>query len=170
MNLSFSIETKEGDEYRVAVIEAHIDWLSAPMRQMLAATHLQIGEILVERIRGEHCTSRMVLHEIANGLANMFADNRNLILYYFCDDMEPIPFRNIKGKNQYLSPQEYRSVLFCRMFDGYMKSHQVERIHNIPIVIEGDSYKQFLHLIARDAHLQLVHDLSNEIKEVWGKR
>lgn len=170
MDLSFSIKTKEGDEYLIAVSDVDITLLSTDIQKMLLKHNLQIGEIIIDRKKGDQCTGRKVLHKIANELANIFAENQNLILYYFCDDINPIPNRNSKGKNKDLSPQEYRSRLFSKLFEGYIKSHQVIGIYNYPIIFEGEGYKDFVHLIARASHKEFVTTLCKDINTVWGKR
>lgn len=170
MDLSFSIETQKGDEYLVAVIDADVMPLSADIQQMLLKHNLQIGEIIIDRRKGNQYTDRKVLHKIANELANIFAENQNLILYYFCDDITPIPNRNIKGENKDLSPQEYRSRLFSKLFEGYKKSHQVIGINDYPIILDGEGYKEFVHLIARSSHKDFVLAVRNDINNGWGKR
>lgn len=169
MEISFNIQTKEGDEYIIAVTDADISPLSEDIKQMLLEYHLQIGEIIIDRKKGDHCTGRKVLHKIANELANIFAENQDLILYYFCDDTNPIPNRNIKGQNKDLSSQEYRSRLFSKLFEGYKKSHQVTGINDYPIIIDGEGYKEFVHLIARSSHKEFVLAVRNDIKIGWGK-
>lgn len=89
--------------------------------------------------------------------------------YYSCDDMNPIPSRNTKGANKNLSVQEYRSRLFSYMFDTYMISHQVSGFSNTPIIINGEGYKQFMHLIARDSHQSIVDLIKADVLEGWGK-
>ena len=106
---------------------------------------------------------------ITGKIADLFAENENLILYYSCDDMNPIPSRNTKGANKDLSVQEYRSNLFTHMFNSYMLSHQVSGISNTPIIIKGEGYTQYMHLIARDKHRSIVDLVKEDIIEGWGK-
>lgn len=91
MEISFNIQTQEGDEYIIAVADADITPLSEDIKQMLLEYHLQIGEIIIDRKKGDHCTGRKVLHKIANELANIFAENQDLILYYFAMIQIPSP-------------------------------------------------------------------------------
>ena len=83
--------------------------------------------------------------------------------------MNPIPSRNIKGANKNLSVQEYRSRLFSYMFDSYMESHQVSGFSNTPIIINGDGYRLFMHLIARSKHQSIVDVIKDDVLEGWGK-
>ncbi len=106
------IQTQDGDKYVLSVIDADITLLSDDIQQMLSDNNLQIGEIIIERTAGKQYTCYKVLYQIATWLAGIFAQHQGLILYYLCDDMNPIPNQNTKGKNKDLSPQEYRSSLF----------------------------------------------------------
>ncbi|WP_314712332.1 hypothetical protein [Prevotella pallens] len=163
------IQTQEGDEYILSVNDVDITMLSDDIQQMLLNNNLQIGEIIIERTAGKQYTCYKVLYQIATWLASIFAQHQGLILYYLCDDMNSIPNRNTKGKNKDLSPQEYRSRLFSKLFEGYKKSHQVVGISDYPIIIEGEGYKKFIHLIARASHKKHVLNMSNYINAVWGK-
>jgi hypothetical protein len=42
-----------------------------------------------------------------------------------------------------------------------MESHHVSGFSNTPIIINGDGYKQFMHLIARNKHQAFVDMIDN---------
>lgn len=169
MNYSFSISTKHGDEYRIMLIDADISVLADNVQEVICNNCVDISEIMIERVNGGESTAQEVLHAITGRVADLFAENENLILYYSCDDMNPIPSRNMKGANKELSVQEYRSTLFSHIFDTYMYSHQVSGISNTPIIIRGEGYAQFMHLIAREKHQNVVDIIKNDVILGWGK-
>lgn len=169
MNYSFNISTRKGDEYRIMLSDADVSMLAQKVRDTLVDNNIDISEIFIDRIRGGESTAQEVLHAITGRIADLFAENVNLILYYSCDDMNPIPSRNTKSANKVLSVQEYRSKLFSHIFDSYMVSHQVSGFSNTPIIIDGEGYKQFMHLIARDKHQSIVDIIKNDVLEGWGK-
>lgn len=169
MNYSFSISTKHGDEYRIMLIDADISLLSDNVQEAICNNCVDVSEIMIERISGGDSTAQEVLHAITGRVADLFAENENLILYYSCDDMNPIPSRNMKGANKELSVQEYRSTLFSHIFDTYMYSHQVSGISNTPIIIKGEGYAQFMHLIAREKHQNVVDIIKDDVILGWGK-
>ena len=169
MNYSFFISTRNGDEYRVMLSDADVSMLAQQVRDILITNDIDISEIIIDRLKGGESTAQEVLHAITGRIADLFADNGNLILYYSCDDMNPIPSRNTKGSNKELSVQEYRSKLFSHIFDSYMVSHQVSGFTNTPIIICGEGYSQFMHLIARDKHQSIVDSIKNDVLEGWGK-
>ena len=169
MNYSFSISTRKGDEYRIIFVDADVSMLAKEVRDVIVEHNIDISEIIIDRISGGESTAQEVLHTITGKIADILAVNGNLILYYSCDDMNPIPSRNTKGANKNLSVQEYRSRLFSYMFDSYMDSHQVSGFSNTPVIINGEGYCQFMHLIARNKHQAIVDIIKNDVLEGWGK-
>ena len=169
MNYSFSISTRYGDEYRIMLFDADISLLADSIQRTIVEQGIDISEIMIERENGGKSTVPEVLHAITGRIADLFAENENLILYYSCDDMNPIPSRNNRSANKELSVQEYRSTLFSHIFDSYMDSHQVSGITNTPVIIEGEGYTQFMHLIARDKHQSIVDLIKADVIEGWGK-
>lgn len=169
MNYSFSISTRQGDEYRIMFIDADISVLAENVQQTIVEQGIDISEIMIDRVRGGESTAQEVLHAITGRVADLFAENDNMVIYYSCDDMNPIPSRNMRGANKELSVQEYRSTLFSHIFDTYMYSHQVSGITNTPVIINGEGYKQFMHLIARAKHQTIVDLIKDDVIEGWGK-
>ena len=169
MNYSFSISTRLGDEYRIILVNADISVLGEAVKETIVKEGIDISEILIDRVRGGESTAQEVLHAITGRIADLFAEHANLIIYYSCDDMNPIPSRNMKSANKDLPVQEYRSKLFSHIFDSYMYSHQVSGIDNTPIIIRGEGYTQFMHLIARTKHQIIVNLIKDDVIEGWGK-
>ena len=169
MNYSFSISTRQGDEYRIMFIDADVSVLAENIQKTIVEQGIDISEIMIDRVRGGESTAQEVLHAITGRVADLFAENDNMVIYYSCDDMNPIPSRNLRGANKELSVQEYRSTLFSHIFDTYMYSHQVSGITNTPVIINGEGYKQFMHLIARAKHQAIVDLIKDDVIEGWGK-
>ena len=169
MNYSFSISSRNGDEYRIMLFDADISLLADTVQKSITEQGVDISEIMIDRLRGGESTRPEVLHAITGRIADLFAENETLILYYSCDDLNPIPSRNMKSANRELSVQEYRSILFSHIFDSYMDSHQVSGITNTPVIIDGEGYTQFMHLIARDRHQAIVDLIKDDVIDGWGK-
>ena len=134
---------------------------------------IDISELIIERISGETTTGQDVFYDITSWVAEIFASNPNLIIYYSCDDITPIPSRNKKSGNRNMPVNAYRSWLFTHIFDTYMASHQVSGVTNTPIQLDnyedGIGYSLFFHFIARDIHSDIVEMLEEDIREVSGK-
>lgn len=172
MEAYYSIIEKE-NEYRILLTPVNTVGLPVHIQQILSNRKIDISELIIERINGESATGQEVLHDITGWIAEMFARNPNLIIYYSCDDMTPIPSRNKSGENKDIPVNEYRSRLFSHIFDTYISSHQVLGVCNTPIrldnYVDGIGYSLFFHFIARDIHSDIVEMLKADIKDVSGK-
>lgn len=172
MKASYSI-VKKDNEYRILLTPVNIEVLPDHILNVLTSRKVDISELIIERISGESTTAQDVLHDITGWVAQLFASNPNLIIYYSCDDMIPIPSRNKNSENKDMPVNEYRSKLFTHIFDSYMASHQVSGVINTPIRLDnyenGMGYSLFFHFIAREIHSDIVEMLKKDIKEVSGK-
>jgi len=172
MEASYSI-TQKDNEYRVLLTSVDIEVLPEHIQKVLVEREIDISELMIERISGKSTTGQDVLHDITGWVAELFAHNPNLIIYYSCDDMTPIPSRNQNSENKDMPVNEYRSKLFTHIFDTYMTSHQVSGVINTPIQLDnyenGIGYSLFFHFIARDIHNDIVEMLKEDIKDVSGK-
>lgn len=172
METSYSIIQRDS-EYRVLLTPANLKALSDDLQQIISERGVDVSELMIDRISGDSTTEQDVLHDITGWVADVFASHPNLIIYYSCDDMTPIPSRNTNSDNRDLPVNEYRSRLFSHIFDTYMSSHQVSGVANTPIrldnYVNGVGYSIFIHLIARDRHIDIVDMLKGEIREVSGK-
>lgn len=172
MEASYSIVQK-GNEYRILLTSVNIEVLPEHILKVLTSRKIDISELIIERISGESTTGQDILHDITGWVADLFASNPNLIIYYSCDDMTPIPSRNKNSENKDMPVNEYRSKLFTHIFDSYMTSHQVSGVINTPIRLDnyenGMGYSLFFHFIARETHNDIVEILKEDIKEVSGK-
>ena len=172
MESSYSI-LHRGSEYRILLSPVKLDVLSDEISSFVSEKNVDVSELIIERIAGDNTTEQEVLHDITGWVADMFATHPNLIIYYSCDDMMPIPSRNANSDNSSLPVNEYRSRLFSHIFESYMVSHQVTGVTNTPIRLDnyenGTGYSIFMHLIARDQHADVVELLKDNILEISGK-
>lgn len=172
MEASYSIVQKD-NEYRILLTPVNIEVLPERILSVLTKREIDISELIIERISGDSTTGQEVLHDITGWVAELFASNPNLIIYYSCDDMTPIPSRNKNSDNKNMPVNEYRSRLFTHIFDSYMTSHQVSGVINTPIQLDnyenGIGYSLFFHFIAREIHSDIVELLKEDIRDVSGK-
>jgi hypothetical protein len=90
MEASYSIVQKD-NEYRVLLTSVNIEVLPDRIQKVLTNRNVDVSELMIERISGDDTTGQDVLHDITGWVAELFASNPNLIIYYSCDDMTPIP-------------------------------------------------------------------------------
>ena len=169
MEASYSIIQKDNE----LLTSVNTEVLPERIQKALVCRNIDISELIIERITGNSPTGQDVLHDITGWVAELFASHPNLIIYYSCDDMAPIPSRNKNSENKNMPVNAYRSRLFSLIFDTYMTSHQVTGVSNTPIQLDnynnGVGYSLFFHFIARDIHSDIVDMLKNDIREVSGK-
>ena len=172
MEASYSIVQQE-NEYRILLTPVDTSALPEQLQKILTDRNIDLSELIIDRISGNSTTGQDILHDITGWVAEQFSSNPNLIIYYSCDDMLPIPSRNTNSGNRNMPVNEYRSRLFTHIFDTYMSSHFVSGITNTPIRLDnyedGIGYSLFFHFIARDNHSDIVELLKNDIIEVSGK-
>ena len=105
-----------------------------------------------------------VLSEISNIISRFFTDNKNVILYFFCDDLNEIP---CSGKE--IEPQAYRSRLFSAMYNRFTTYHHTQDIENISICIDALGRNQYLHFIVRNRHLKYIEFIRKNVEEIYLK-
>ncbi len=90
--------------------------------------------------------------DISFDIHNDKGDQIRVALSYYDTEME-------------LTPQEYRSRLFSRMFDMYVKANGISDIINYSIKIEDNNTPRFAHFITPEKYLPAVKLLGNIIME-----
>lgn len=87
-------------------------------------------------------------------------DNDTAILCFYCDDLTDVPRRHME-----LTPQEYRSRLFSRMFDMYVRTNDIKGLVNYGIRIEDGENPRFAYFITPERYLSAVRLLGDIIME-----
>lgn len=159
MDISFDIYNDKGDQVRVALSYYDTESIQAFTNDPLTLT-LVFYDVTLIRVSGEEPVGVKTLKTICDVLFRFMNDNDNAVLCFYCDDLTDIPRRNNE-----LSPQEYRSRLFSKMFDMYVKSNNVAGIVNYCIKIEDATLPRFAHFISSERYLPAVKLLENIIME-----
>lgn len=162
MDISVSINSKLDDEYRIILSPFNLEIIPNEVRELLG-DKIEIADVTLERAKGDNPTDIGILLKISNVIGEVFNDNENLILYFYCDDIHDI-LRRDKG----LTPQKFRSHLFSRMFDKYISSNEITHITNTPIEIKADRHI-YIHLISRSIHSEYVNAIKSAIMELESK-
>lgn len=162
MDISVSINSKSEDEYRIILSPFNLDIIPLEVREILGDS-IEIADVTLERVKGDNPTDIGVLLKISNVIGEIFNDNENLILYFYCDDIH-----DILRRDKRVTPQKFRSSLFSRMFDKYMLSNGITDIINTPIEIKADRHI-YIHLISRSIHLEYVKAIKDAIMDMESK-
>lgn len=87
-----------------------------------------------------------------------FAQLNDVIFYCYCSDK---PIKRAERK-KYLSHQEYRSQLFCKMFE---KSKNLDFINRIVIINDAQKGNHYIHLISKLENENIVNLISDSLQE-----
>jgi len=152
----------EGDIYHITLSEDN-RVLSESIRETLG--HVRVAGIDLRRLEGTHVTGQGVLTALAGAIADFFLQDENVIICYYCDFLNSIPNTS---KNS-MPPQEYRSRLFEKMFQRYVKLHHIDNVRLSVVEVNGIDEKYYFHVIYREHHSMLASLIGNDIQEGLGK-
>ncbi len=161
MKFSVSITTREKDVFYITLDSRN---LPEELRRLLPS-ELEVIDVTLSRRAGQGFATVYTLGEISRIIADVFMDNKDAILYFFCDDMTPIPHTNKE-----ILPQEYRSRLFSLLFERYIRENNIEDVGNYPVRINDvDGHPMIIHLFARDSHRQYVDIIKKDLMTNYSK-
>jgi len=156
MDISFDIKNAEGDQIMVALSYYDTETTSIFTSDPLALT-LVFYDVTLVRISGEGYVGFRTLSAISDVLARFMHDNEDAVLCFYCDSLT-----DVKRSHKDLVPQEYRSKLFSKMFDLYIRSHKLSDFVNHRVEIkdsENPQNSQYAHFICRTKHSNSVKNL-----------
>ena len=155
-------KSPEGDVYHIALSEDK-GVLSQEVVEALGNVHV-VG-IELRRLAGRHTTRHEVLAALEETIAEIFLQNDDVIICYYCDFINPIP----NTKKNKMPPQEYRSKLFDVMFQRYVKLHGIDDVRLSVVEVNGINEIYYFHVIYRESHSVLAALIGSDLKEGLGK-
>lgn len=166
MVVTFDVNSEKADVFRVILSSGKDAFFAAD--NVVPLSDIEIVEIDLERVSGEHPATMKVLAKIADGIANFFNQDERAVLYYYCDDVLEIPSGN--SRHAGIWPQEYLSQLFGRMFQRHISLHPPkEEIVDVEIQIMQGNRPIIMHLIARAKHMTYVERIKDYVVKNYGK-
>ncbi len=161
-NLVRIFKSPDGDVYHITLSE---DKGVLSLDALETLKDITVVGIELRRLSGNHITGHEVLTAIEDTVAELFLQNSNVIVCYYCDFINPIP-RTTKNS---MPPQEYRSRLFDRMFQRYTKQRGIRDIRLSVVEINGVNEKYYFHVIYREVHSFLATIIGHDLKEGFDK-
>ena len=165
MEVTFSITFREGNVIRVSLSSFSDDVLTA-LNESLDG--VQLVNVSLVREKGNLYTDWSTLSKIVMKLGQILIDNPDIILYYYCDEITPIP--NIRA-SRHLQPAEYRNRLFSILFQKGSSMFPDYGFIDSPISILSDQGHAFIHLIGLEnqrTRIQRIRsfliDFANDLK------
>jgi glutaredoxin-related protein len=141
MEVTFSITFREGNVIRVSLSSFTDDDLTA-LNESLGG--VKLVNVSLVREKGNLYTDWSTLSKIVMKLGQILIENPDIILYYYCDEITPIP--NIRASRR-LQPAEYRNRLFSILFQKGTSMFPDYGFIDTPISIISDQGHAFIHLI-----------------------
>ena len=156
------LSTDEGDVYHITLSE---DTVLFSQDTLKIINGVKVIGIDLRRLVGNSPTGHDMLAAIEKVIADFFLEYDNVMIFYYCDFINPIPHT----KKTSMPPQEYRSNLFRLMFERYVSLHDIDDVHLSVITAKGIDDTYFFHLIYRECHAHLAPVISQDIKEGYSK-
>lgn len=146
MDLSFDIKNSEGDHLMVALSYYDTENVRIFTSDQFTLA-LTFYDVTLIRKAGDGYVGNKVLFAILDILANFLNENKDAVLCFYCDANS-----DVRRNHKNMLPQEYRSRLFSRMFDLYIRSHKKADYINHRVEIEDTDNPdnlQIAHFICR---------------------
>lgn len=149
MDLSFDIMNTEGDHIMVALSYYDYETVEVLSSDPLSLT-LVFYDVTLVRKAGNGYVDYKILHAVSDILGKFMNENEDAVLCFYCD-----ADTDVRRNHGEMLPQEYRSRLFSRMFEMYVKSHKMSGFINHRVEMEDPDNrdnKQYAHFICRKEH------------------
>lgn len=164
MDELFIIRSEQGDEYKLRISTNSSGLVSDKVHQQLLTVGLDIMDIDLYRSKGFNVTDHKVLAKIEECIADVFLSHPNVVICFFCDFIGLLP-----NTTKTMSVQKYRSLLFSKMFERYVKTHHIDGVRNHIVTIKGVAEDYYVHIISRVEHSQYAWIIGEGIQKDFGK-
>lgn len=164
MHEIYTIYSETGDEYKLEFTTERIAAISKKTLDKLRLQWIEVLDIGLGRSKGINITSHKVLCQIEECIAEVFLSHPNIIISFFRDFISLVP--RMKRR---MPVQEYRSVLFTRMFEHYVSHNHLDGVCNRVVSVEGAAENYYFHIIARKEHLKYADIIAQEYQTDYGK-
>jgi hypothetical protein len=164
MNEVYVICSESGDEYKLQFTTERSGMIADEILDELQNSGIEVVEVGLGRNKGLNVTSHLVLAQIEQCIAEVVLNHSNVMLVFFCDFISLLP-----SMRRDVSVQEYRSRLFCRMFERYVSQHRIHEVCNKIFVVEGVAENYFFHVIAHKDLIGYADIVGNSIQKDFGK-
>ena len=141
MEITFSVEYGEGNEISVSLSSFSEEGLTE-LAQTIGPVDLV--DISLIRISGNLKADWETLSSIANPIVRILKETPDVIMYYYCDEISPIPQMR-PGRE--MQPAEYRNRLFTILTRKTMSSFPELGAIDTPLQIKTDKGCAYIHLI-----------------------
>lgn len=144
-----SLESKEGHEYLIKL--DRLDPAILPDR-----INIPVVNITIEKVNGvDTINNAKTLFQITQAIAG-YAFENDVVLYCYCDSAP------ISKRNPEMSSQEFRSLLFIKMFE---KQNNNEYLNEQIIIDDPENGNHYIHLFSRMHHKDTIEIIASKLLE-----
>lgn len=152
LNLVIPLITKEGHQYLIEFFSAN-ELIILP-----ESIDIKIANVAITLVSGNGMNNASTLFQISGIIKEYISDN-DVVLYCYCDQKEIA--RGTKNMN--MTPQQYRSLLFSRMFD---KKGDTNFINNPIIIADEINGDHHIHLISKKSNYKDILTIEKELQKL----
>ena len=152
MNITIPIECQDGHQFLLRLT----DCSNLPIE-----LEIEIVDIaLIDTAHSNTTNNAGTLNKIAAILFN-FLDENDVILYFYCSK-DPIKKRKNREDMSY---QQYRSYLFCSMFDRITRCCKDSYV-NKSIILKDNIYgDHYIHLMSKNKYSGMLDKLETKLND-----
>lgn len=158
MDINFEINNIKGDQILVALSLYDTEIIYA-VTQRADAMMLDFYDVTLVRKRGSGNVGIRTLNTISGILARFLIENPDSVLSFVCDRDTDTDRSHIS-----LSPQEFRSQLFTRMFQLYESRYGNGEFENIKIQVGEGKECNIAHFICHTSHTDTIAEIGTILK------
>ena len=150
MNITIPIDCEDGHQFLLKLTDC---------RNLPIEPGIEIVDIaLIDASSVVGINNAGTLNRISLILLNFLEEN-DVVLYFYCAK-DPI---RIRTRKEGVSYQQYRSRLFCSMYDRVTNSH-AGRFINKSIVLRDSTYgDHYIHLISKVEYSEVIESLEGHL-------
>lgn len=157
MHFEYPVETDEGNQYVITFCLFEKDIVDVDL-------HVDVYFVVLEAINiRETINSFNSLMVIARTILD-FLLRHDVVLFYYCDIEDSIMNRvNPKRKLTLITPQQYRSLLFFKLFERIRSIDESLNLENKTIKFEELDVPHYMHLVSRGKNFDNFDDMELDI-------
>lgn len=158
MCIKIPYKSIEGHEYLFRLNPLEHNLLSNDLK-------IEVVNVVLEVVNDiSEINSIKTLRSLGDIILEYMDSNPNVVLYYICDKSEDIKRRMNKRRSD-ITPQEYRNMIFSKIFIRTTNNKQHNYIDR-PIIVVSENELYYLHLIGRECHRNDMESVENTLREL----
>jgi len=155
MNVFIPVTTIEGYEYLLEF--SSFNNIYTPKN-----VDIEIVDITLKLVKGNYQVNNAGTLSLISFIVSDFMESNDVILYFYCD------VKDIKRRNNAISPQKYRSLLFSKIFEKELNHNKNADSYVNKIIILKDTHddEHYIHLISKSKNEAQINTIILELNKL----